>query len=165
MVVDDPRFQINTPSSAAEQTNGVDNVEQQDFESELPVEYTTQKRTMEETGLDDIKRQKRLGEENDDADHVEQVYDHQSTAALSGYTEEQLQQQYYQEYYSQQAAAAEQAKAASQDSGLIPQNILHSLKQLSGNKPLSTKSAPAPVPAAATGLGGLADYGSDSDSD
>jgi cobalamin biosynthesis protein CobT len=156
MVVDDPRFQINTPSEA-DQTNGADNVEQQDFESELPVEYTTQKRTMEETGLDDIKRQKRLGEENDDGD---QIYDQNSTAA---YTEEQL-QQYYQEYYSQQAAAAaEQAKAAEQDGGLIPQNILHSLKQLSGNKPLPTKSTPAP--AVTTGLGGLADYGSDSDSD
>jgi hypothetical protein len=157
MVVDDPRFQINAPSSEADQTNGADNVEQQDFESELPVEYTTQKRTMEETGLDDIKRQKRLGEENNEGD---QIYDEHSTAA---YTEEQL-QQYYQEYYSQQAAAAaEQAKAAEQDGGLIPQNILHSLKQLSGNKPLPTKSTPAP--AVTTGLGGLADYGSDSDSD
>ncbi|ORZ19394.1 hypothetical protein BCR42DRAFT_489344 [Absidia repens] len=171
MVGDDPRFQ--DPEAVKEaQTTGQDDPEQQDFESELPVEYTAQKRMMEETGLDEIKRQRRLGEEEVVPEQPEQTYDPQSAMALSGYTEEQLQQQYYQDYYNQQAAEAAAASQVKSNGSIIPQNILQSLKQLSGNKPLSTtsttksSSSSTTKPAASsTGLGGLADYGSDSDSD
>jgi hypothetical protein len=168
MVGDDPRFQDNSEVPSETQTTGQDDPAQQDFESELPVEYTTQKRTMEDTGLDEIKRQRRLGEEDTMLDQTEQIYDQQSTIALSGYTEEQLQQHYYQEYYSQQAAAkaaAQQKSPSSKNGSIIPQNILQSLKQISGNKSVPTTSSTTKPITSVNALGGLADYGSDSDSD
>ncbi|KAI8100172.1 uncharacterized protein BX664DRAFT_355511 [Halteromyces radiatus] len=162
-VDDDPRLQALERKSETEVPEYYGE-EQQQFESELPVEFATKKRTAEETGLDDIKRQKRLNEEDENDATEVNTYE---------YTPEQL--QYYQDYYyhQQQPTATmtntNSTQSSNTNNGIIPQNILQSLKQISGNKSLSSSNKTTITTSKSTvsknGLGGLADYGSDSDSE
>ncbi|KAI8060033.1 hypothetical protein BC940DRAFT_264454 [Gongronella butleri] len=131
--------------------------EQQQYESDMPAEFTSQKRTLEDSGLDEIKRQKRI----EDLDPSFTAF--QSTPAPPRpipVAQQPLP-------HPHPSTQPHQASSPAQQKGIIPQNVLQNLKHLSGNRPLaspSTATPAKPAPAAAASLG-LADYGSDSDSD
>ncbi|ORX58754.1 hypothetical protein DM01DRAFT_1405386 [Hesseltinella vesiculosa] len=120
----------------------------QEYESDLPAEFTSQKRTLEDTGLDDIKRQKRIQDLDEPQwqPDLPEPYEH-SQAHLPSLPPPR-------------PMPPQPSSAPSSSTGLIPQNVLQSLKQLSGNRPPSKATKPTPVAAL-----GLADYGSDSESD
>ncbi|CAO3647754.1 unnamed protein product [Cunninghamella blakesleeana] len=154
-------------------TTNIDDENQQEYESELPAEFSTMKRPLEEEEtLDEIKRQKQLNdlEENDNNNNNnnQYIYDQESTKALYGYTYDLQQQQYYQDYYHQQSINNNNNNENKTSTNpIISQNILQSLKSLSGNKPVSTSTSniTSSTQSASGGLGGLANYGSDSESD
>lgn len=151
---------------------GPDDEDQQEYESELPAEFSTMKRTLEDDEtLDEIKRQKHIDDSEEGYnDNNQYIYDQESTRALYGYTYDQ-QQQYYQEYYNNQQSINNNSNNSSNENKnstnpIISQNVLQSLKSLSGNKPVSTTTSnTTPIQSTSGGLGGLANYGSDSESD
>ncbi|KAI7886564.1 hypothetical protein K492DRAFT_233340 [Lichtheimia hyalospora FSU 10163] len=133
---------------------------QQDAESELPAEFSHVKREVAEDKFHDM-------EERAKRQRVEQVeappqyyYDAQSAYAIYGYTAPDI------------AAAAAATTAASTHqqankkvAGIIPQNVLDNLKNLSKSDKDDT-TTPKKTTAASEnkgGLGNLAGYGSDSD--
>lgn len=134
--------------------------ERQDTESELPAEFTSVKRDLdqeeeeEEEEDQSVKRQKATTTEGEQ----QQVNEY-------GYTQEDYDNYYYQQqaYYEQQQKEAEEAKTTA--GGIIPQNILKNLKSLASNNTTIT-AKPAAVAAekkTTNVLGSLADYGSDSE--
>ncbi|CAO3642135.1 unnamed protein product [Cunninghamella echinulata] len=144
---------------------GPDNEYQQEYESELPAEFSTMKRSLEDDDLEEIKRQKRIEDlESENNNNNQYIYDQDTTRALYGYTYDQ--QQHYQEYYNQQPINNNNNNNNS-TAPIISQNVLQSLKSLSGNKPVSTSTSNTKPTSSQPigGLGGLANYGSDSESD
>lgn len=127
---------------------------QQDAESELPAEFSHVKREVAEDKFHDM-------EERAKRQRVEQVeapqqyyYDAQSAYAIYGYTAPDI------------AAAAAATTSTPQESnkkvaGIIPQNVLDNLKNLSKSEKEDKKATKDDNK---SGLGSLAGYGSD-DSD
>ncbi|KAI9314295.1 hypothetical protein BX666DRAFT_2029821 [Dichotomocladium elegans] len=151
---------------------------QQDTESELPAEYSHVKREVAEDSFQEMEeRAKRKRLEYEAAAQYETsaqyYYDTESTEALYGYTAATIGHQ--QEQLAQAAAAAAAAAAsASQEQtkagGIIPLNVLNNLKTLTN--PSGANGSAAKKDEAAkengnnkSGLGNLADYGSDSESE
>jgi RNA recognition motif-containing protein len=164
---DDQAEQERVDRILAQTQGGQD--ERQESESELPAEFTSVKRDIDEDGFDQasVKRVK--------ADQEEEAKEEAKEEATTyEYTQEDYNNYYYQQqaYYEQQQQEAEEAEKAD-SGGIIPQNILANLKSLANNKsPIitSNKTSTAPAaadkkPAAAGGLGSLADYGSESEDD
>lgn len=128
--------------------------EDQDVESELPAEFTSVKRDMDESGFNQTERhlKKQKPEE------VKAI-----TEAQDAYTQEDYdnyyrqQQQQYIEYQEQQQKENEKV------GGIIPKNILANLKTLAKNT--TTAAVKTPEKKTTNGLGNLADYGSDSEED
>ncbi|KAI9274676.1 hypothetical protein BDA99DRAFT_545587 [Phascolomyces articulosus] len=138
--------------------------ERQDMESELPAEYTQMKREVDEDGFREMelnaKRQRLAQNDNYYADT-------QAAEAIYGYTQQTPDmQQAQQSYHLQQQ---ENPKVA----GIIPTNVLSSLKTLKDPKATqSSSSTSSSTPAQSStkgkssqtsGLGNLASYGSDSE--
>lgn len=133
---------------------------QQDAESELPAEFSHVKREVAEDKFHDM-------EERAKRQRVEQVeappqyyYDAQSAYAIYGYTAPDV-----------AAAAAAYSSPSNQETtkkvaGIIPQNVLDNLKNLSKSEKEDTTKKAATTTTSdnnKSGLGNLAGYGSDSD--
>ncbi|KAI9491458.1 hypothetical protein BDB00DRAFT_959678 [Zychaea mexicana] len=132
--------------------------ERQNAESELPAEYTQIKREVDEDGFREMElKAKRQRIEQQTHDYYA---DASSAQAIYGYTQQ-----------TQQPPQQSNPKSA----GIIPQNVLSSLKTL--KSPKSDAAAPSASPSSAAqqssssqqqavnpgGLGNLASYGSDSE--
>jgi RNA recognition motif-containing protein len=141
--------------------------ESQEVESELPAEFTTLKREVDEDGFNEMEsRVKRQRAEEEAAQQaVPRIQDTATTESIYGYTQEdydqyyQQQQEYYQQQVQQQQKEEEQKNH--KVAGIIPQNVLANLKTLSKNTPIKANTTANTK--STTGLGNLADYGSDSE--
>ncbi|KAI8331269.1 hypothetical protein EDC96DRAFT_548782 [Choanephora cucurbitarum] len=121
--------------------------DRQAAEAELPAEFTSLKRDVDEDGFSKMEERYKRQKQEEEEEEVNYQY-----------TQEDY-DQYYQQYYQQQSI--EQNKAEETKSSIIPQNVLANLKSLSKNADLTVKSNKQTTTEG--GLGGLADYGSDSD--
>jgi hypothetical protein len=129
-------------------------VDHREEESELPAEFTTLKRSVDEDGFNAMEQ--RIKKQRAEEESVPSQPDAQTTESIYGYTQEDYNNYYYQQqaYYEQQQKEQEPEKAG----GIIPQNILANLKTLAKN------TTPVTITTTKTnGLGNLADYGSDSE--
>lgn len=130
--------------------------ESQEVESELPAEFTTLKREVDEDGFNEMEsRVKRQRAEEEAAQQAAQ-----NTAYE--YTQEDYDNYYQQQqkYYEQQEKEKEdQEQHNNKVAGIIPQNVLANLKTLSKNTPIKANTTTKNT----TGLGNLANYGSDSE--
>jgi RNA recognition motif-containing protein len=139
--------------------------ESQNVESELPAEFTTLKRDVDEDGFTEMEsRVKRQRAEEEAAAQQAQIQDAVAADSTYEYTQEDydLYYQQQQEYYQQQLAQQkEEEQKNSKVAGIIPQNVLANLKTLSKNTPIKTNTTANTK--TTTGLGNLADYGSDSE--
>ena len=136
--------------------------ERQDIESELPAEYTQMKREVDEDGFREMemsaKRQRYYDTNNNY--HA----DTQVAEAIYGYTQQALDNSNAPEIQQQQQPNLKVA-------GIIPANVLSSLKTLKDPKNSSPSSSSTAPPRSSTqqkstqpaGLGNLASYGSDSE--
>ncbi|KAG2196550.1 uncharacterized protein EV154DRAFT_516116 [Mucor mucedo] len=127
--------------------------EDQDVESELPAEFTSVKRDMDESGFNQTERhlKKQKPEE------VKAITEAQDAYTQEDYDNYYRQQQQYIEYQEQQQKENEKV------GGIIPKNILANLKTLAKNT--TTTPVKTPEKKTTSGLGNLADYGSDSEED
>lgn len=144
--------------------------ENQEEESELPAEFTSIKRDVDEDGLSQIKQNVKRQKAEIEAAETQATTPYEYTQEdLDNYYKEQEE---YQNYHKQQQEAEAQQNA--KVGGIIPQNVLSNLKAFSSpSSALPTSSSSSSTTAAAkstktataTGLGNLANYGSDSDED
>jgi hypothetical protein len=123
----------------------VDDSETQELEADLPAEYTQMKRNVDEDGFSQMESQAKRRKAEEEAKEYAYHYDAQAAENMYGYVQ-------YSEQYEQ--------PAVEDKSGIIPQNVLANLKNISKNVVIA---ADKPKPVNAGGLGSLADYGSDSD--
>lgn len=136
--------------------------ERQTIEAQLPPEYTTLKRDLNEDGFTQLEarynKKQKAEEESEPVDH-----DPAAAESLYEYTQEDLDNYYYEQeqqaYYDQQAYQVQPVEEKKE--GIIPENVLSNLKSLSKNVTITAK--PAPNAKSTTGLGSLANYGSDSE--
>ncbi|KAI8090992.1 uncharacterized protein B0P05DRAFT_528299 [Gilbertella persicaria] len=126
----------------------------QEAEADLPAEFTSLKRDVDEDGFNEMEERikRRRQEEEDEA---------QELAANQEIAQREY-EEYYKQYYEQQQKYYEQQqKQIEQENkkvaGIIPQKVLTNLKTLSKNTDLTIKNKNT------NGLGGLADYASDSE--
>lgn len=127
------------------------NNEDQEIESELPAEFTSVKRDLDEDGFNEAERHLKKQK----ADEEKAITD-----AQDAYTQEDYNNYYYQQQQQYIEYQEQQQKENEKVGGIIPKNILANLKTLAKNttvKVLEKKTT--------SGLGNLADYGSDSDED
>ncbi|KAG2219700.1 hypothetical protein INT45_001872 [Circinella minor] len=136
--------------------------ERQDVESELPAEYTQMKREVDEDGFREMELSAKRHRYSDTNDNYHA--DTQAAEAIYGYTHQTLGTSYVPEVQKQS-----NVKVA----GIIPANVLSSLKTLKDPKGSSSPSSSTAPPPSSTqqkttqpaGLGNLASYGSDSEED
>lgn len=142
---------------------------QQEEESELPAEFTSLKRSVDEDGFkemeDRVKKQRAEEQETAVAsvNSATAQQDAQTTESIYGYTQEDYNNYWYQQqaYYEQQQKEQEKQQEQEKAGGIIPKNVLSSLKTLAKNAPIA--AAPVATEKKSNGLGNLADYGSDSE--
>ncbi|KAF7728468.1 Pre-mRNA-splicing factor [Apophysomyces ossiformis] len=144
----------------------VGSFDQQDIEADLPAEYTQLKRDMDEDGFHEMEMRHKRQKAEEAQRQPEPVYDPESAMAIYGYT--QPAQEWMQAWMppsteSLPRAALPQSTAPKKAGGIIPQNVLASLKTLS--KGAKDDAAKKETVENKGGLGGLADYGSDSEDD
>lgn len=130
----------------------IDTSQGQEAESSLPAEFTSVKRDIDEDGFNKMEKSTKKQKSE------EQTSEPTSEPA---YTQEDYDNYYYQQYLEQQQYMEQQQKEAEKVGGIIPQNVLSSLKTLAKNTPVAAQ----PATNKTSSLGNLADYGSDSDSD
>ncbi|KAG0181857.1 Pre-mRNA-splicing factor [Apophysomyces sp. BC1034] len=140
--------------------------DKQDIEAELPAEYTHVKRDVDEDGFHEMEMRHKRQKAEEAQRQPEPVYDPQSAMALYGYTQQT--QEWMQAWMpppaeALPAAALPQSNVPKKAGGIIPDNVLASLKTLS--KGVKETKEPATKKTNNGGLGGLADYGSDSEDD
>ena len=138
--------------------------ERQDIESELPAEYTQMKREVDEDGFREMEMNAKRQRYSDTNNNYHA--DTQVAEAIYGYTQQVLDNSNAPEVQQQQ-----QQQPNLKVGGIIPANVLSSLKTLKDPKSLSpSSSSTAPSPSSTqqkttrpAGLGNLASYGSDSE--
>ncbi|KAI8393468.1 uncharacterized protein BYT42DRAFT_551138 [Radiomyces spectabilis] len=137
--------------------------ETQEGEADLPAEYTYLKRDTAEDEFDEMEdRVKRQKAEEVAREHTP-YYDTASAAAIYGF--EQVQAPPVPESYPSTTLAPQTATQPSvtKPNSIIPLNVLESLKSIqSKESPVPAKSTQSSQP---TGLGSLANYGSDDEDD
>lgn len=142
--------------------------EQQEEESELPAEFTSLKRSVDEDGFkemeDRVKKQR--SEEEAAVNSAPAQQDAQTAESIYGYTQEDYNNYWYQQqaYYEQQQKEQQKQQEQEKAGGIIPKNVLSNLKTLAKNAPIAA-AAPVATEKKTNGLGNLADYGSDSEDD
>lgn len=132
------------------------NNEEQEIESELPAEFTSLKRDIDEDGFDQMER--RLKKQKSE----EAITNQPDASTQDAYTQEDYNNYYYQQQQQYIEYQEQQQKENEKIGGIIPQNILANLKSLAKN---TTQTVKTPEKKTTNGLGNLADYGSDSDED
>ncbi|KAL9559218.1 hypothetical protein MBANPS3_000535 [Mucor bainieri] len=158
---EDDRLESERMAALRAEHNLDDPTENQEEESELPAEFTSLKRDVDEDGFSQMEQKvKRQRAEIEAAQAQEEA----ASAPAYEYTQEDYDNYYKQqeEYYKQQQALEAQQNV--KVGGIIPQNVLSNLKSFSKASPANTTTATAAKPTT-TGLGGLTNYGSDSEDD
>ncbi|KAI8884476.1 hypothetical protein K501DRAFT_217548 [Backusella circina FSU 941] len=126
----------------------VDNSEIQELEADLPAEYTQMKRNVDEDGFSKMESQAKRRKAEEEAKEYAYHYDAQAAENMYGYVQ----------YNDQQQVVEEEEK------GIIPQNVLANLKNISKGVVVAADKPKVPVKSnAGGGLGSLANYGSDSE--
>lgn len=139
--------------------------EQQEEESELPAEFTSIKRSVDEDGFEEMENRVKKQRAEEEAKLAPTQQDAQTAESIYGYTQEDYNNYWYQQqaYYEQQQQQ-EQKQAQEKAGGIIPQNILANLKTLAKNTTIAAPVVDEKNNSKSTnGLGNLADYGSDSE--
>ncbi|CEP14780.1 hypothetical protein [Parasitella parasitica] len=157
---EDDRKEAERIATLRAEHNLDDDTDYQEEESELPAEFTSLKRDVDEDGFRRMEQKAKKQRTDAETGAVQT----EATPAYE-YTQED-----YDNYYKQQQAYYKQQELEAQQNvkvgGIIPQNVLSNLKNFSK----ATAPAPASKPsttvnATKSGLGSLATYGSDSEDD
>ncbi|KAL7314619.1 Pre-mRNA-splicing factor [Mucor circinelloides] len=162
---EDDRVEAERIAALRAEHNLDDETENQEEESELPAEFTSLKRDVDEDGFSQMEQKvKRQRAEIEAAQAQEEAA---SAAPVYEYTQEDYDNYYKQqeEYYKQQQELEAQQNV--KVGGIIPQNVLSNLKSFSKATPAATSANTTTATASkpTTGLGSLTNYGTDSEDD
>lgn len=160
---EDDRAEAERIAALRAEHNLDDETDNQEEESELPAEFTSLKRDVDEDGFSQMEQKvKRQRAEIEAAQAQEEAA---SAPPVYEYTQEDYDNYYKQqeEYYKQQQALEAQQNV--KVGGIIPQNVLSNLKSFSKATPTNTTTTNTAAAKPTTGLGSLTNYGSDSEDD
>lgn len=161
---EDDRLEAERIQALRAEHNIDDDTENQEEESELPAEFTSLKRDVDEDGFSQmeqkVKRQRAEAEIEATQSEAAPAYEYTQEDYDNYYKQQAEYQKQQEDYYKQQQEIEAQQNA--KVGGIIPQNVLSNLKSFSKNAPVST---PTTNTVNTTGLGSLTNYGSDSEDD
>lgn len=163
---EDDRLEAERIQELRAEHNIDDDTENQEEESELPAEFTSLKRDVDEDGFSQmeqkVKRQRAEAEIEAAQSEAAPVYEYTQEDYDNYYKQQAEYQKQQEDYYKQQQEIEAQQNV--KVGGIIPQNVLSNLKGFSKNAPVSAPKTTTKT-ANTTGLGSLTNYGSDSEDD